>query len=37
LVLVASAYHSGVTQTTNAWGATTEIFSDDLKFAVQKI
>jgi hypothetical protein len=35
--LGASAYHSGVTPTTTAWGARTETFSDDLKFAVAKI
>jgi UDP-N-acetylglucosamine 2-epimerase len=37
LVLVASAYQSGVIPTTTAWGARTETFSDDLKFAVPKI
>jgi hypothetical protein len=37
LALVASAYISGDTPTTTASGATTEAFSDDLKFAVKKI
>jgi hypothetical protein len=37
LALVASAYNSGDTPTTNASGAKTEAFSDDLKFAVTKI
>jgi hypothetical protein len=37
LAHVASAYQSGVTPTTTAWDASTETFSDDLKFAVEKI
>jgi hypothetical protein len=37
LALVASAYHSGVTPKTNAWGARTETFSDDLKFTIPMI
>jgi hypothetical protein len=37
MALVASAYQSGVTPITTAWGARTETFSDDLKFAVPKI
>jgi hypothetical protein len=37
LALVAYAYQSGVTSTTTTWGARTETFSEDLKFAVPKI